>query len=131
VLKQLAAPEMYSAWLGSHYHGCVVCLREWINQLYLKVPQYDRQDSFDLQVSKVCAHATMPAATKANERERLLHDIHIQSAQWQTCSCGCNDAMHKAICDDAKLCHCASKIMQTECQMTLMYALQCGANTML
>lgn len=73
MLQQLAAPEVYSAWLGSHYHGCVVCLREWINQLYLKVPQYDRQDGFDLQVSKVRAHATMPAATKANERERLLH----------------------------------------------------------
>ena len=123
MLKQLAAPEVYSAWLGSHYHGCVVCLREWIHQLYLKVPQYDRQDSFDLQVGKVSAHATMPAATKANERERLLHDTHIQSAPWQTCSCGCNDGMHKAICVDAKLRHYASKMMQIDCQMTLTYAL--------
>ncbi len=131
VLKQLAAPEVYSAWLGSHYHGCVVCLREWIHQLYLKVPQYDRQDSFDLQVGKVSAHATMPAATKANERERLLHDTHIQSAPWQTCSCGCNEGMHKAICVDAKLRHYASKMMQIDCQMTLTYALWCGADAML
>lgn len=71
-LLQLSTPEMYPAWLGSYYHGCVVWLWKWINQLYLKIPQNDRHNGLDLQVCKVGAHATMPASTKANERKRLL-----------------------------------------------------------